>query len=253
MTQEAYAMKWIYASLLALLVSGPAGAGLFGPSEKDFASLHRVAVVSLLGDTFYSVLVGTLVIQNTTHDFPVPQWDINGFARDEAVRLLSEKGRFKGEPLALEGLDERTLYRKPDDYAISAAGVEKLVALARQQGFDGVLVLDRYLWRDFQFYTPGFGVMRRTMFGQSGGCVYVSMLLNVYRVDSGQSVVARPPPPCKGLNLDFEPRATLEAYSAEEQLALAAAVKAQVNKGLESTLTDMKLLNPSAGQTSERH
>jgi hypothetical protein len=238
-------MKWIFATLLAVVFARPAGAGMFGPSEKDLSPLHRVGVVSLLGDSFHSVVVGTTIFQNTSNDFPVSQWNIDAFTREEAVRLLEEKGRFKGEPLQLDGLDERTLYKKPDDYAISTAGAEKLLAMARQQGLDGVLIIERYLWRDFSFYTPGFGVMKRTMFGKSGGCVYASMLLNIYSVNSGLSVVARPVVPCKGLDLIFEPRATLDAYSAEEQVALAAAVKAQIHKGLESTLSDMKLLNGS--------
>ena len=241
-------MKWILAALLAVSFSSPAGAGLFRASEKDLASLHRVGVVSLLGDTFHSVFVGTTAFQNTGHDIPVPQWSINAFARDEALQLLTEKGRFKAEPLGLEGLQEQTLYGKPHDYAISKTGVEKLVAMAREQGLDGGLVIGRNLWQEMPFYTPGFGVVRRTMFGQSAGCVYAAMSFELFRADTGKSVVRRAVPPCTRNNVDYEPRATLEAYSEEEQTALAAAVKAQVHQGVDTALTDMKLLTGSAGQ-----
>jgi hypothetical protein len=83
----------LFVAALAIASSAPAGLSGDGSTEKDFEGIHRVAIVSFLGDTFHGILIGTTVFQNKAFDAPVPEWVMNTLVSDHAVAVMGQRRR----------------------------------------------------------------------------------------------------------------------------------------------------------------
>jgi hypothetical protein len=248
MESQGINMRKFGVTVLALMFAAvhTASAGLFsGPSEKDLEGIHRVAVVTFLGDTFHGIQIGTTVFQNKYFDAPVPQWQMNDRANEEVVRTMALRGLFPAEALKIGDLPVPSLYRKPKDMRVSGEGLQKLLDLAKQQGDEALLIVQQTDGGDnFPFHKPGFGLFRRGAFGMTTQCAYVSFFMELVRVDTGKSIVRRGQEPCYASPEKFEWKPSWDQYSAEEQAALEASVKDHLVGMVDLLLSNMKLLKP---------
>ena len=162
--------------LLAFVVAlgGCAALDLKRPvNEEDLGKLHKVGVVSLLGDTFYGNSIGTTVFTNTYFTAPVPDWDIDGYAAARAVAILKEAGHSQAELVSHPNLRAEQL---------SANKAQLVWELAERQGFDTLIVLSPGVSENYPMFRPGYGFMERSFLGMSRRCVYAAYTVDAYNV-----------------------------------------------------------------------
>ena len=237
--------KYLVPGLLTLLASSSAAAGLFthGASVQDLDGIHRMAVHVRMGDTFHAIFIGTTVFNNKAFDAPVPQWAMDHYVSDQVVQIMKLRGRFPAEPLAVADLDLPALYQKSGAILASKEVVGTLLAQARQQGADALLVVEMApASENAPFYKAGFGLMRRSAFGLTTGCAYAQFTVALFRVDSGKRLAGRWAQPCVNAAEKFTQKASWDQYSAEEQAALEAADKHEVMGKLTLAMQDFKLM-----------
>jgi hypothetical protein len=241
---------WRLAVVVLLgLMADTAQAGLFDKKvdPKDLVGVQRVAVLVHLGDTFHVFWLGLTVFNNKAFDVPVPQWGIDPFVLQTIQAEFKSQGRFTAEQLDVSGLDLPTLYAKRYAIAGSKEVIAALLAQAKQQGVDALLIVDMYKWTELhRFQGPGFGVISHTLYpkGHPHGCVYTSFMSSLFRVDSGKRLQwAAQPEPCEISARDqFELKDSWDLYTQEEQAAFEATVKDRVRENLQSQLTDLSLV-----------
>lgn len=206
-------VKRLAFTLLAACMAARVHAGLFGASEKELEGLHHVGVVSLLLNTYHMVFVGTTAFSNMAYD--------------------------------LTGSEVGTLPDHVEINKLQEADRKKLVELARQQGFDGLIVVQQADWGDsVAGMKPGYGFYRRTFMKLDQSSPYAALAIELYRADTGKSVDKRSTPPNAAGSSALEVKPTLDAYSPEERAAMEHDIKVRMTAVLEATLKKTKWLLP---------
>lgn len=239
---------WVGLLVVALGAAGSASAGLFGggaATDAELDGIQRMAVVSLLGDSFHGVSIGMTVFQNKAYDASVPAWDMNTEVTGEALRTIGLRGRIPAEALKLGELSVGSLYKKAKDTDVSREGVQTLLALAKEQGNEALLLIQQTDGgENSPFHRPGFGLFRRSAFGMTMQCVYVSFRMVLYRVDTGKVIARAWQEPCTTGRDQWVWKSAWDQYSAEEQKAFQTAVREQFFGIVDMHLDEMKLLKP---------
>ncbi len=158
---------WMAMLFMALGVAGSASAWVFGggaATDADLEGIQHMAVVSLLGDTFYGVSIGLSASQNMHFDAVVPQWDMNARVTGEVVRVMASSGRVSAQALKLGDPSVAAVYRKASDDQAWRDGLKTLLGLAQEQGSDALLVIQRTDLQNSSFLPAGFGLIRRSIF-----------------------------------------------------------------------------------------
>src|SRR4051812_28441172 len=99
-------MEGIMRMALAMVICflwNTSAAGMFSGSlsAQEAATLHKIAVVSVLGDKLHLDTTGLTVFANTSSDVAVPQWGIDSTITEHVVNLVSQDQRFACEVLKL--------------------------------------------------------------------------------------------------------------------------------------------------------
>jgi hypothetical protein len=244
--------QWVGYSVIAALLglaAATAQAGFFDKkvNPKDLAGVHRVAVLAHLGDTFHVYWVGLTIFNSRRFDVPVPQWGIDPFVVQIVQGDLTSDGHFTGEPLEVSGLDLPALYRKRNAIADSKDVMTALLARAKQQGADALLVVEPYDWRQTRpFNSPGFGITSRKLYpkGHPHGCIYTSFMSSLFRIDTGERLqwIVQPLPCDISPRDEFELKEAWDQYTPDEQVSFETTVKDRIRERLASQLADLALV-----------
>ena len=190
-------MKLFLIVALLLAISSSASAGLFSPdnlSDKDAASIHKIAVISALGDTLHLDYIGLTAFQNKIAEIPVPEWDTDGHVLAHALDSLKADHRFSFEELNLARgaqLVDLTGTRT----ALRPAGRRQLVEQGRMQGVDAVLLIEVSGNPNDPTISPGFGLYDRRALGMEHVPISTSIALVLFRVDGIKVLALHAPAP----------------------------------------------------------
>lgn len=238
-------MRYTWGVLLLVSSLASAASSAASLSEPDAASVHRIAVVSSVGETFHGINIGITVFGNSAWDAPVPEWGVDAGVTDNILLVMKQRGRFPAEPLNLNGFKLPWLSRRSQDIDLPDDARQALLERARQQGADALLMVMRNSLGTL--HRPGFGLVRRNQPGLAAHpCVYVLFGAVLFRVSDGKRISSQVERPC-----EFEANRTKpqfvwkdawEQYNATEHGALEAAVKHELDAQTDLMLEEMKLV-----------
>jgi hypothetical protein len=206
-----------------------ASAGIFssGLTEADIASFKRVAVISALGDTLMGRSIGLTVFNNKSFKTTLPNRDLDDSFTAEMKSTIIASGRIKGEVAAL---------------ATTSLDSESILAAAREQGFDAVLLMQPAEDTQFHMNDPGLSVWRTGGGQKSFTCN--SMRIAVLRVSDAKQLASASDYHCPSFsNLPFWHN-SWEEYTDEQQATVFTAMKAFVSHQIDEALKKLKLHAP---------
>ena len=137
-------------------------AGMFSSSvsDADAVGIHRIAVYSILGDSFRGVTRGLTVLSKKEFVASVPQWGIDAAVTEHAVATIQQGGgHLLPEPLAIG--DAKVEWKAFGQYdGVTHAGLSTLLNRARLQGVDALLVIERSTNVHAPWFPAGYGLSR---------------------------------------------------------------------------------------------
>jgi hypothetical protein len=226
--------RTIFTILLTLAISGCVS--LHVPDE-DLDKTKRIGVISILGETFHGISIGTTVFNNTFFSATVPEWGINKYAASTVVALLRENARFESGEMDHAGLD----------WEIADESRQRWEA-AEKQGFDKLIIIrPRIFLGNYSFFKPSFGLFERSMFGLGFRCVYMGYRIGVYDVATGKQIAAGgdgEDESCNKFGRDnqFTFKKSFKDYTPEEKQAMRQRLEAKISKSLRHLLEQLQLV-----------
>jgi hypothetical protein len=207
-----------------------------GVSDEDIAKTKRVGVVSLLGNDFQGVLVGSTVFGNNSFSTPVPDWKIDKTATEETLSLLRRNTRYESDAVGTGGqsIDE-----------LKANESKKLWEAAERQKFDRLVILRPGVSSNDPFFKPSYGYYERSFFGSLFKCIYAAYIVDVYDVATKRPIAWEwgGEKPCERKyegSLEF--RGAFDKYSKEEKAALKKGVEDRLRESLLYALQELSLV-----------
>jgi len=223
--------------LLGFMLSLIGGCVSRGPVSEEHASrISKIAVVSDLGDEFYTVVVGTTVFGNSLNKFDVSDWKVNDLAGRHTVSAISKSGRYQPQVVLVPEL--KGLIMRSDIFkAVSAA--------AEQRGFDTVVLiqgaghsenLERFLRGSYGlFEIPG-----------NKRCIFTQFTVTVLEVRSKKEIAWEwgGERPCNnyGSDSDIPLKSRFEEYSPAEKQLIRSRVEDKLKAGSDYALTHLRLV-----------
>jgi hypothetical protein len=229
-----------------LLISGSASASEFDSSvsEKDAATIHRIAVVVTLGSTFRADFRrGVVGFGDRSFDISVPQWDVDHLEAEHIVSMLNMGTRFHADALIVDDLGWPKAHYVPDGTEISSIEKSKLLERAGQQGEDAILVVTPAYGVATKIALPGFGLLGDDVHGKRDVCVLAYIAVSVYRTSDGHSVGQQFSKPCSMKTDKFEMKDAWSNYSPDEQSTVETAVKQGVTAQIDLLLGNLKVMS----------
>jgi hypothetical protein len=229
-------------AVLLLSLSADSTAGIFSGSlsDKDAASIHKIAVFSLLGDTLHLDTIGLTVFGNQPREVPVPQWRMDAVVTEYAIRLLQLDNRFTSQALQLE--PEAIEWKGSGMYlGPSTASRRLIVERARAQAADAVLLIEREINAHDQTVGPGFGLYNRHLLGKDHVSLMGSLAVVLIRVDGARVLAQQHPDPLTPSSMSWPMKTTWEALAPDEQRALEDSLKEAVLARIRHAVTSMKI------------
>lgn len=141
--------------LIALLCTGAMLAGCDtlnlrrSVSSDTLAKVHRVGVVSLMGDDFHGVTLGLTIFGNSSFLGEVPDWQVDHEANNRALADLSRNASFTAAALDVGNTSIK---------ALTADDGRAIYDLAATQGFDTLVVIEPGVSSNYPYLPPGIGV-----------------------------------------------------------------------------------------------
>jgi hypothetical protein len=231
-------LRRIFLLLFLVTLTACAALDLKRPvNDEDAAGLHKVGVVSLLGDTFHGISIGTTVFTNAQFSASVPEWNIDDFAALNALSVLRENGKFHAELLNHPNLRAEQL----------SADKAKLVwELAQQQGFDTLVVLWPSVSTNYPHFIPGYGYFERSMLGLGSRCLYAGYTVETYKVAAHKRIAWEwgGEMPCRtGSEKTIPYREKFEDYSDAEKQLMRKAIEDRISETVRYALTKLSLVS----------
>ena len=232
--------------LLLLVLSGTSVAGLFSGSlsDRDAGSVHKIAVLSLLGNTLYLDTVGLTVFGNNSLHVEVPQWKMDAAVMEHVVQLLQGERRFSAEELTLAS-DQVGWKEFGGFVGPSAAGRRSIVDQAHKQGADTVLLVVRETNPHDGTIPPGFGLHNRHLLGKDHVDLLASFAVVLIRVDGDKVLAQQHPDPLTPGPASWPIKASWDQLPSDEQSALENSLKQAVFSRVDGVLASMKLTSAS--------
>lgn len=222
--------------VFAIAVSGCASLNIKRPvAEEDLSKTKRVGVVSILGNTFNGVSIGTTVFNNASFSAPVPEWSIDSYAASVALGLLRSNRRFESGALDRGNLSAEDA---------RADGGKRLWEAAEKQGFDKVLLVRPGVSDNYIQFRPGFGLYERSMLGSSRRCIYAAYVVDVYDVATRKPIAwewGGGMPCLVGSDNGFAFKQKFDDYSTDEKQALRQRLEARITESLQYSLEKLSL------------
>lgn len=236
------AMRILFAVVLSLAVSDFASAGLFAPdslSEKDAASIHKIAVVSNLGNTLHLDKIGLTVFQNKVEQVSVPDWNMDDHVLTYALDGLRSDGRFSFQVLNLPPGTELMDLNGPRP-ALRPAGRRQLIDQGRSQGVDAVLLIEVAGSPNAPTISPGFGLYDQHTLGIEHVSICTSIALALFRVDGNKVLALQTPVPLTQVTMVWPIRTSWEDLEPMAKRNIQDAIVQTLYARVESSLRAMK-------------
>jgi len=205
-------------------------------SSEQLARVHKVAVVSLLGDTFTGISIVAPPMTEQHFTASVADWAEDEFVESQAASLLQEAGRFDVAVLARGKLSSADL---------RADHARRLWDLARDGGYDTVVSIWPSLSQNFPFYRPGYGYFEQTLLGVNHRCLYAAYTVEVYEVATQRRMTWEwgGAEPCRQDSAEaLAYRGSLQPYSDVEKLQMRLGLESRLSETLGYALRKMGML-----------
>jgi hypothetical protein len=225
----------------ALLLSGCAALNIKRPvAEEDLKATKRVAVVSLMGNTFHGVSIGTTAFNNESFAGSVPEWNMDGYASKAALEMLTSNPRFASSLLDRSNLSIEQA---------RADGGKLLWQAAERQGFDRVVVVRPGVSDNNPFFRPSYGFFERSLFGNGRRCVYAAYTVDVYDVPSQKPIAWEwgGGVPCSlGKDNDLTYKKSFADYSQAERAEMRQRLERRFTESLRYSLEKLALIQATS-------
>jgi hypothetical protein len=167
--------RFLLITVVTVLASTPAWAGLFSTAlaDSDARGIRRLAVVSALGDTVHGRLVGLTAFQNKSFDGAAPDWGLDTTVAARLRDSILASGRVPGEVTPLVAPSSET---------------KKIIAFAKDQGFDAVLVLHPQEDPNDRSIGPGPTLSRRQILGHAKSQACNGMSVYIYHIADDKEI-----------------------------------------------------------------
>lgn len=236
-------IKIILAVTLMLL------AGCVDTRIADQAREHlgRTGVVSLLGNSFHAIHIGTTLFNNDAYDADVSSWNVDQDAAEHVRAELATDG-IETDTLSLEPV-ARERFRRDDkgefnrrDSSVEA-NYEELCRLASRQGYDTLIVIVGSGANEYgPPLKPGYGVFVRSFLGMSRGFTYAQFMIRVIDVKNEKQLAREISQPTDAVMSKAIPwKTNLDEYSPERRAAFKSGVEDHMRHEIDRMLTQMNL------------
>jgi len=225
--------------LAVLALSACAAVDIKRPlSGEQLANIHKVAVVSLLGDTFNGISIDAPPIKEQNFTASVAQWGEDAFVESQVASLLQETRRFDVAVLSRAKLSSAQL---------RADHAQRIWDLAQAQGFDTVVSVWPTLSQNFPFYKAGYGYFEQTLLGVTHRCLYAAYTVEIYQVSTQRRLAwewggAEPCRQDSAQALTY--RGSFDPYTDVEKLQMQLGLESRFSETLAYALTKTGLLPP---------
>jgi hypothetical protein len=221
-------------------------AGMFSGSlsDQDAATLHKIAVVSVLGDKLHLDTTGLTAFANSSTDVAVPQWRIDSTITEHVINLVSQDQRFVCEALKLPAdvsVNEEFLGVK----GLSSKGRQLLVNQGQSQGADAVLVITPQTNANDRLQTSGYGLRRGRLFGKEYVGILEGIGIVLVRVAGNQVLAQQSQGQIIQTKMAWPVKTTWDEVPPEEQSQIEHAIKGALLRSIDETLPAMKLAQPA--------
>lgn len=236
-----FVLRFVAIALLLTSLTACAALGVRGaPSADDAAKISRVGVISLLGNNFHGVSIGTTIFNNEYFEGNVPEWEIDRFAESRILELLGSNprltvARFEYKPTLEDGL-------------ISKEGAKKFFAEAKKQAFDTLVVVDPSGYDNAPHLKPGYGLFDRSFLGaEVSRCTYSLFIVEVLDVQSEKrtgwqwSFDPWTGHPCQG-ETSVAWKGSFDQYTSQERDEFRRLVEKETSDGVRIALVKLNLL-----------
>lgn len=213
-------------------------------SDAEVRGLGRVGVVSLLGDTFHGIYIGTTVFNNSGYDADVADWQIDPDTA-EYVQAKLEKDGIRAEILQTQPAQREIFYRggrnaEPDYGAICQA--------ASEQNYATVVVIARSRSEDEPEFKPGYGLQMRSLLGLSRRYPYAEFVIRVFDVKTEKQLAVGIGPPIEMNSSNaLHWKSHFDEYSPQEKLAIKAGIEDHIRHQIDRELDKMNLTSATRG------
>lgn len=200
-------------------------------SPEELDRPMRVGVISTLGDTVHGAYIGFTIFNNEFFSANVPEWEVDAFTTNTVLKLLEKRSGFEYSAIKRDALSSKPY---------SSELERELLAAAKQQAFDRVMVVYGERWDQLPQLTPAYGIFVRNALGLTQGCIYAIFRIRILDVATGKQVdqglggdgavchSERPP------KIPFKNQ--FSHYSPEEKQAMRTALESTLARSLQYTL-----------------
>lgn len=209
-------------------------------SDSDLASTKTVGVVSVLGDTFHGVSIGTTVFNNAFFDAEIPDWGVDRFATDTAIAALASNSKLSARAINRQGIASSRL----------DAARQELFDLAARQGFTRIVLIAPAVSENYAMFKPGFGLFERSLLGMGKRCVYAAFMVALYDVPSRSRLAWYwgGDEPCRvGADSDIPFKAEFDSYTPAEKAIIRRRLEHRLQVATKQALRDLDLIPPAGG------
>ncbi len=221
-------------------------AGMFSGSlsDQDAATLHKLAVVSVLGEKLHLDTTGLTVFAHGSTDVAVPQWRIDSIITDHVINRVSQDQRFVCEALKLPAdvsVTEELLGFK----GLSSKGRQLLVNQGQSQGADAVLVITPQTNANDRLQTSGYGLRRGRLFGKEYVGILEGIGIVLVRVAGNRVLAQQSQGQIIQTKMAWHVKTTWDEVQPEEQSQIEHAITGALLRSIDETLPAMKLAQPA--------
>lgn len=229
-------MKNIFLCAFIIFFAGCTALDMKRPvSENYLRDADRIAVVSLLGDWFQMIHIGTTIFNNEQYPQKV-NWSVDEYAEKEAVRLLSGNSGLKVFSLLRPSRNAEDYYKYGSSTQVD---YEKLIGLSKAQGATSLVVIRRSQYDNAPFHIGGYGFFERSAFGMTSKCAYALFIVDVFDVKTGKKMAWEWGKPCLSGDEGLAWKKPFSSYSTEEQALLRSRVLSQIRSNLETAFREV--------------
>jgi hypothetical protein len=220
-------------------------AGMFSGSlsDQDAAPLHKIVVVSVLGDKLHLDTTGLTVFADSSTEAAVPQWRIDSTITEHVINLVSQDQRFVCEALKLPA-DVSVTEEFLGDKGLSSKGRQLLVNQGQSQGADAVLVITPQTNANDRLRTSGYGLRRGRLFGKEYVGILEGIGIVLVRVSGNQVLAQQSQGRIIQTKMSWPVKTTWDEVPPDEQSQIEHAIKGALLRSINETLPAMKLAQP---------
>jgi hypothetical protein len=243
-------VRWFFALIVATGAAAVSGCSTTS-TNTQVKTIHQVAVVSMLGNTFHGVQIAATGLRGAHYDANVVDWrlddDIADYLRTQLLAIGISAKRLDISPKRTEDFYSKPLFSNDQisiqGYASPEPHYAELCPLALAQGNDILVILGRTAAPHLSVVAPGYGLVDVHFLGRAHRNIYTAIAIGSFNTrDCAKRSFANmdAPNPKPDNALPWED--SYEAFNADEKAQLKAAIEAQLRSKIDQALVTMKLV-----------